>query len=147
MKAIKTLLDAETEEMTPEQSESFLKCLLSEKQHGEDPIPEDFDGSPTHNIMAARIKASGAEVSRWVIAFLATMCDSPGDCVLWAHACKCMFGKDKEKLTMSLLADHFPLGFPNKEEARTCWDSQKGYNLGLEKVDNYLDTKEAWEVE
>lgn len=145
MKDMKSPLDAETEPMTPEQTETYITCLTAEKTHGEDPIPEDFDGSQIHNIMAKRIKSSGADVSRWVIALLATLCNGrQGNAVLWAYACKQMHDKTRKKITMTELANFFPMGFPTEEAMHACWDSQKGYNMGLKNVDNYLDSREAW---
>lgn len=143
MKAIKTLLEAETEPMTPEMTELFVKCCMGDSQHGDDAIPADYDGSQAHNIVQQRLNAAGADVSRWVVAFVVTMAPGPGDCVLWAHALK-KLGDKVGRVNMDELTKAFPEGFPTEEERHSCWTSQKGFNLGLENVDNYLDTKEAW---
>ncbi len=139
----KTLLEAKTEPLTEEATRLYLSCVMGDAQHGDDAIPEDYDGSQAHNIVQKRLDAAGADVSRWVVSFVATMCQSPGDCVLWAHALKTL-GNKVGRVDMQELTNAFPMGFPSESERRSCWDSQKGYNLGLEKVDNYLDTKEAW---
>lgn len=144
MKAIKTLLEAKTEPMSKEIAELFIKCTLGEQSHGDAAIPEDYDGAQAHNIVQQRLNAAGADVSRWVVAFVVTMAPGPGDCVLWAHALKKLGDKIGRRVDMAELAEAFPMGFPTEEERRSCWDSQKGYNMGLENVDNYLDTKEAW---
>lgn len=143
MKPIKTLLDAETEPMSPEMTELFLKCVMGERSHGDEVIPADYDGSQAHNIVQKRLDTAGADVSRWVVAFVVTMAPGPGDCVLWAHALK-LLGDKNGRVTMDVLTGAFPHGFPPEEERAKCWKAQKGFNLGLEGVDNYLDTKEAW---
>lgn len=71
-----------------------------------------------------------------MLAFVCTMCDTPCKAVMWVHALKRLEQK-KGLVTLGVLVQAFPMGFPTSEALYKMWEAQKGLN-GTK--DNYLDT-------
>lgn len=85
--------------------------------------------------------------------WIATICDTPGDAVMWAYTLACLKANRvdadpimEDVITIRALGEIFPYGFPTKKGREIVWEQQKGYTHGVNTVDNFLDRKEIWEV-
>ena len=129
--------------MTEDQTEVMMRLLTAEMQGiplGDEMI-EDDRGS---QIIKLRLKNTDVECSTSCILFCSYLCDTPGKAVMWAYTLFKLYEYWKEEVTLSKLAESFPWGFPTDDSQRECWDSQKGYKLGIKDVDNALDRPESW---
>ena len=145
---LKSLLDykGKIEPMTKEQSETFLMCCMSEQQVGPD-MPEDKEEPQftAFQILSKRLKWAGIDTSFWTQLFLSTLCGSPGNCVLYAYACADIYFKNgKRKVTMSDLANNFPMGFSTEEGLQACCEAQK---RPTKELDNGYDSLEYWQAD
>lgn len=94
-------------------------------------------------VLAQRLKAGTANVrySFYTVVFLASLCKTPGESVLWAWSLYRKSIEANEAITMGRLAHYFPMGFPNEQAIEEAWDAQKG---AAQIGGNKLDTDEAW---
>jgi len=69
-----------------------------------------------------------------------------GKCVMWAYTLLLWSTEQKAPVSIDMWCDQYcPFGTPSNAGYQTAWDNQKGFSMGLDKVDNFLDTREAWE--
>lgn len=124
--------------MTAAESNVFLVCMVNEMA-GE-AVPDQVSGAFVYKVLELRLKSLGATASPWAMALLYSLCRGPGAAVMMAHVFAYRARTQKlETLKVSDVAQLFPDGYPTEEALSTSWDAQKGYVLGLEKVDNMLD--------
>lgn len=71
--------------------------------------------------------------------------ENPAQCVLWAYTLLYMRAAEGEVIDMNLLAQWFPFGFPTADRYREVWDQQKGHELNMADVYNYLDHSIWWD--
>lgn len=104
-------------------------------------VDEIFELLPATRILANRIpKESSEKIDREVVAFCGCLCESPGDSVMWAYTLH-LLSKKYTRVTISVLAEEFPEGFPTKEARELVWESQKRPG---QRPDNWLDYAETW---
>lgn len=77
------------------------------------------------------------------ILFISSLCKTPGDAVLWAWTLWQLYLKLNTTVTLKIVYEEFPMGFPTEEAGHEIWDNQKGYTHGIE-VDNILDNGLIW---
>ena len=142
---LKSLLDfSERREMTKGESETFLMCSMSEQQNGPG-LPEGKEEPQfaSYQILSNRLEWAQVEVSFWVKLFLSTLCSSPGNCVLYAYACADIYHRQGRSVTMTELANAFPMGFPTDKALQDCWEAQKH---PAKRIDNGYDRLEYWQA-
>lgn len=124
--------------MTASESDVFLVCMLNEM--AQEPVPAEVTGSFIYKVLDSRLKSLGAQTSPWATALLYSICRRPGEAVMLAHVFAYRVRMQKlEMLKVNDVAQLFPDGYPSAKALEAAWDAQKGYVLGLEKVDNMLD--------
>ena len=111
---------------------------LEEKEFAE--IEEIKAHVPIAAIAAGRLEAFSPDTqfNSGQLLLIGLLTQSPGGAVMWAWTFHKLFEMKKEKITVSLLADFFPEGFPTEKGSHKVWESQKigGSNL--------LDVEETW---
>lgn len=148
----------EREPMTEKQSEIFTSLYMMRDHETMVPakqlevelnkiFEEAFVKSFVLQVMIRRLvlTPSNLRYSPLAVAFCATLCNTPGLAVMWAYT---LFDETNrfQEVTMDRLADLFPMGFPTGNGYRNIWDAQKGmFQTPPVKIDNLLDTSEAWQ--
>lgn len=146
---IQSLLDYahpdKVEPMTKEQAHLFALALWSEDKPVPPEAKEVLKRLISFQILSQRLKAFSptTQYTEACAVFVASMCTTPGKAVLWAYTFHKMARLHNRPVDTDLLANCFPVGFPTEQSQRECWDAQKG--TGDDRVDNWLDHKEAWE--
>lgn len=126
---------------------SLLMMPPEEAKTAENKVSNDF----LFRVLRQRLDAAGMgstfEIDVKVQMFVSCIATSPGDVVLYAHTLRHLAAKLPHPHVYSFddFTSDFHSGFPNQNERRKAWDAQKGFAMGLD-CDNYLDTKEAWQV-
>lgn len=151
-----TLLDvpeAQRRPMTREVSEAFIRCSLgsrAEPPRSADEIAADIGKHgrlPAQlAILSGRLRAAGPDMrfSTSAVLFLASLCASPGRCVLWAHYLVTRTRDTDAIVDVERLATDFPNGFPTDEGALAIWDAQKRRRDEPAGPENCLDSVWAW---
>jgi hypothetical protein len=130
--------------LTPEQSEIFIRCTLMP-----DAPLSCMDASrmgEVGNILWGRLVTDGpVEISLGLACFvlLGLAAGNPGQIVMWAFALNRLHWRLRRRITMSDLADAFPIGFPSNEACNKMWNAQKGHLVGL-RIDNRLNLDATW---
>lgn len=105
-----------------------------------EPVPEDVTKQFCYQVLAMRLNSLDCKLTPWALTMAAAVCQSPGDAVMYAHVLAYKAREDKRELTnLSQFVHLFPMGFPDRETLGKIWDTQKGFYLGLDGVDNMLD--------
>ena len=139
--------------MTKEQSEMFIKCFFADqtaKTKGETfnlSIAEQCGA--LGQILFYRLDVAKVPVSVGLAIFLMQMSNgSPGELVMWAYTMNRIYDKQRKLLTMDVLSEHFPWGFPHEKERHRLWDAQKVHEHGREfhGTDNMVDLTETWSL-
>ena len=141
------------QQLSKEETNLFLHLTMSEMS-GSNPPPdmvEELMRQAAPSIITSRISHAGVPWEKVVnlpaLLFLSTMdtMRSPGQCVMWAYTLLYMYAKYGRQVNIDLLSNVFPNGFPTLESYDEMWDKQKGHNMKIDKLDNYLDTSECWD--
>jgi hypothetical protein len=97
-------------------------------------------------IITERMKSLGYTLDDKTAAFLGSICDSPGKCVMYSYylAYWCKKNSVKHITFEQFCTDIFPVGFPSEEDLNTLWDQQKVKRFAEEDLpgmgtDNLLD--------
>jgi hypothetical protein len=160
------LVDAKpAEPMTKEESMFLLQLGFLEMRKAETPQPISEgqrkileEDSPFSAIIISRLQwATGLPWERIVgpealmmISSLRTS-DRPGNAVMWAYTLLFLRADEGEPVTIDLLSQRFPVGFPTAEAMHAVWDQQKVFNHKDEAAvhpalsDNMLDRPPWWE--
>jgi hypothetical protein len=138
--------------MTKEQSDMFIKCFFADqtgKVKGENfnqGIAEQCGA--LGQILFYRLDIAKVEMSVGLALFLMHMSGgSPGELVMWAYTMNRIYDKRRKVLTMDVLSEFFPWGFPNEKERHRLWDAQKVHQHGEEfrgGTDNMVDRADTW---
>lgn len=152
------LFGCKVRQMTHEESETFLTLLINELEKQDDYFKfinkqlQD-DAVFQYLVMVNRLEAFKQNFSPTldigipVLVFLSSICDSPGQIVMWAHTLNEMFVKLGHKVTLSDFAKEFPMGIPIDEEYRRVWDLQKRIpEPGTIGGDNLIDDFTQWSL-
>lgn len=155
MPTIKSLLDYREEPHIEVMSEDLTRFFLnlSMSSHAEDRVETaeeilnrmEADGSPIPFIVQVFLKrlivmSPKSQLSFFAMLLMCRLSDNPGTAVMWAYAVH----KHPRPMSFNEFVMLYGYGFPTKAAKDECWDGQKGFNLGLKGVDNYIDTREAW---
>jgi len=129
--------------LTKEESAMLVGTLIAEKMT---PIPvPPFETDPNcpmgFRLMKARVDQTGVPYSEWMVLFLASLCDTPGKCVMWAHSLVTKTREHGKAITVLDFGELSPEGVPTEEAYLHFWQTQKQAGAPLS---NYLDTVEAW---
>ena len=130
--------------------------MLTDEQAAE--FTEEFRATPLSRILTHRIEFGLANMEGVnaelmdvmdykALALVCCLVDqegSPGAAVLWACTVLHAYALHGTVTFVRVSMQLFPMGFPTKEQTTEVWDSQKGHFMGLEGVDNWLDTPEPW---
>ena len=141
--------------MSQEESRVFMNCGLKEMHTPGDEVYdekllEDCLRHPSFATIVHRLEHAGIDwqkvVSFGAMMFVATLdtMDRFGNAVLWAYTLLYLSADEKERITIELLAQHFPVGFPSQEAISKVWGSQKGHAMGDDDVDNFIDKPDWW---
>jgi hypothetical protein len=160
---VKSLLDAfdlkgkdETAPMTKDQTDIFIRAFLQERHlnkqepfAGVESLSQAFQAVVKDDfgmkLLISRLSPE-TKITFTSMLFLLTLCDGPGHVVMWAYTLHRLSQKLGGKLiTLSVLAEEWPVGFPTDAQYKACWFAQKGMNAGVDGVDNLLDRQEFWE--
>lgn len=137
---------AKLDPMTKEQAKTFISLLSMKEDIGDfgDMEEQGLKIPFAARVAEQRLQAAGIPVERRVLIMIAALAETPGVAVLYAAAAKAIYDRTKSLVTLRDFADTeaFGMGFPSDEALHKIWDGQKGQ--GDEKVDNWLDRKEAW---
>jgi hypothetical protein len=96
-----------------------------------------------YNVFLDRAESLDLKITTYAGIFIASLCQSPGEAVMWAHGLRAQqIKKNLPEIDMGVLSEIFPFGFPTREGLNSVWDNQKGHFLGVP-VDNLLDVVDA----
>lgn len=84
-------------------------------------------------------------------AWVACICKTPGEAVMWAFTLMVMIKEWEARrdrvpengLNISVWSFAFPMGIPTEESYRMAWEAQKGYAMDST-FDNWLDDPANW---
>jgi len=141
----KGLLGAPVRPLTQDESKMFIATSMKESQVSFEETDAMAASSLQYRIIRTRMMNMADRITPALAVFVASICDRPGNAVMWAYTLCCMAAKkpDKEAVDIMDWTMEFPTGVPTDEAYRAVWESQKGHNIG-EKFDNWLDNSENW---
>ena len=137
--------------MTREQTELMMRVYLREMDAP--PVAFDFLHEDKWDATMAKmfafqvfqrriaINAPDTQMTLGVMLFVLSMCDRPGQVVMWAYTMHRLYQREKSLITMAVLCCAFPFGFLSEEGEHVAWDAQKrrgGFG------DNGVDKAEYW---
>lgn len=129
---------SDIQRMTGKQTQAFISMdFLERDKVAQQGMVADLKDHFGWNVIQKRADFYKLKYTIPMLAFVCTLCDSPGKAVMWVHALKRLELKQGVTVNMEVLAHAFPMGFPTDAALHKLWDEQKG--LG-EAKDNYLDT-------
>lgn len=132
------LLRSNVRPMSPQESRNLIFCTMGERNGTE--VPQDIQKAFTFQVFNMRANSLDLKITPWAAVMVASLCDSPGKAVMYAHILAHRAREQKlELFTLMDVVTTFPNGFPKEDILNEVWDSQKGFALGLEGVDNLLD--------
>lgn len=140
--------------MTIEESQTFMQLSMIEMTDVTPPpdVRAALLSSPIIYIITKRIEqvyANWEEVASLpAVTMLSDLVTTtgPARAVMWAYTLLYMRALRGQTITLSILSDIFPFGFPNEEDLRKVWESQK-CEVGQRSpgaTDNMLDKPEWW---
>lgn len=131
--------------MSKDMTTVFINLLMMQQAKIE--IPDELKASFNYRLVDQRCVAFGVEADDYAKALVAMIADRPGTAVMYCAALHYVHKKTGKPATMQTLIDAFPMGFPNEEDLRIIWTSQKidEEETGL-MTDNWLDVKAAWDI-
>ena len=116
-------------------------CPTSDEQMEKD-LAEKLKKEVGYQILTKRLDFYKVPVSIRVRMICASMCKSPGECVVMAWTLAKLYSENQRKVTMDdLCMGPFAAGFPdtdNKLAGHAVWEMQKGHMSGQD-CDNLLD--------
>lgn len=122
------------EPMDKTTSTALMHLLLAEKL-GLDSITleKEYSRLFLYQIIKTRLASLTAAVDVEVAMFLVSLsCGLPGTAVMWCHAMKRLSMDKGAPVSLTMLCEHWPNGFPTEKVLKTLWDAQKtprGHNL------------------
>lgn len=139
--------------MTKELSEMFLQATLLELQDKRDGRLRGFTEEDSNQmgfpgrLLWSRLKIYGrgeTQVGMSAAIIALAQCRNPADVVMWAFTLNRLYIEQQKIVTISDLAEAFPIGFPNEKGKEEVWDAQKISNWGVkldsnDHNDNMLD--------
>ena len=149
------LIGAATRPMNQSESTMMIQATML-GMNASEKLPEihadlmGVDGNPKsfeYAVMFKRLEAirMADYVSTDLCIFIASICKGPGDAVLWAYTLGQMIIEGEvKKVGITEWVEYFPMGIPTDEGKEAAWDGQKGMNIGLSGVDNWLDDLNNW---
>lgn len=152
------------EPMTEEMSKGFIALVFSGIASGDPTFPistlpeelakrfgDDYLTAFAPEVMLGRLKYTGGDLkySPLVVGFLSAIARNVAEVVMWAYFLT-EETRNNGPVTVTKLADMFPLGFPTEEAVHEYWDAQKA-NPAIPSIfewnsDNKLDSPDAWRV-
>ena len=140
------LCDAKTRPLTEDESKFFINAMMASANHkGEMPAEmlESLQKTFVFAVMEKRLEMCDAKVDPFLLAFVSSLCDSPGKAVLWAWTLAFIYVQigSGAPVEFAFWTTYFPTGVPTEEELRRIWDEQKapGKPLG-----NTVDDPDFW---
>lgn len=136
--------------MTNEESEFFIVMNMVELDNGDGDLPSDLEpikNTFMYQVLSKRLAFHGIPVKETVIAFLASICDSPGKAVMYCAALKYIMDEQKPtKIGMMEMALAFQSGFPRSDDMAKLWELQKASpeHAKEHRIDNWLDIPSWW---
>ena len=135
-------------QLTEEQCQIFLGLVMAKEKEiplGESEIASDFGAK----ILLKRLECYNLPfvITDFFYGMSTiTFVDRPGVVMILLRLCWQEWKKNgTDYFGIEIWANKmFPWGVPENKELETMWDSQKGFACGLEKMDNLLDSPEAW---
>lgn len=115
-------------------SKALVHLLLAEKL-GLDSITleKEFSRITMYQIIKSRLESLHAAVDVEVAMFLVSLsCGLPGTAVMWCHAMKRLSMDKGVPVSLTILCEQWPNGFPTEKTLQMLWQAQKtqkGYNL------------------
>jgi len=101
-------------------------------------VPEGIRSNFSIQIIQKRLASLGMVATPWMVVFIASLCRSPADAVMWTFFLKGhSVAKKSNVLSMQDIGELFPKGLPTRAGMGWMWDLQKlGPTTG---PDNLLD--------
>jgi len=141
----RSLLGCATEPLQGEELRDAMMLIVHErKQHREYGLVEMLKAERGGAILVSRLKYHNVDVSPFAMAFMLTLCESPGKIVQWAHTCACLQATTKTQVTLVDLLNTFGFAVPKETEYRRLWDMQKRPRASMGESDNWLDVPSFW---
>lgn len=113
--------------MSDEVTKLFVGACIQEHNHVS--MSELTSTISMCKIIQSRAEYIGLTVNDHVALFLSCLCSSPGNAVMFVYSIKGL--TDATVVTLEVLAEIFPVGFPHEDVWSNLWDAQKrnGSNL------------------
>lgn len=147
MKAIQIgdeLIKAQKRRLTREETEALVSIVMIE--NAKKPLPECFKEPFAMKVLKGRLDYFKVPYETGTLLWLMSLCDTPGDAVLFASAVATVAAKKNDgsavKLSDMTAPETFGFGIPTKEEMHRVWKMQKVHDG--KGPDNWLDREEAW---
>jgi len=128
---------APREPMTPDLTQFMMQCMLSEMKvltEDEKPFLDKLIEKRVQHCFKYTLEPK-------LILFLAILCKSPGNCVLYLWYLQ-MISRDEKIMhfTVEKICEVFPVGFLSESSLREIWNSQK---VSWRGSDNMVDHQQA----
>lgn len=142
------LVDVDSRPMTEDETGMLVQCMMMENQNftkGQDKeIDTGLESSMGYKIFDKRLEVAGIEVTLPLAMFLVSLCDSPGNVVMWAYTVNVIrVARNIEgPVTVSDFAEAFPMGIPTDEGLQKAWEEQKVNDGSM--TGNLVDNFENW---
>lgn len=118
-----SFLQAPVEPMSKSTSGVFITLTLMENK--KEPIPEQLHSVFQFQLFRKRGVWIGLRATDHACAFIASLCSSPGELVMYCYALKHWQTLNSKDITIATIADIFPMGFPMNDALEDLWDQQK----------------------
>jgi hypothetical protein len=116
-------------------TEIFMKCCMVEQEA--DVIPKEIQDTFLFQVAEKRLRFMQMQPTMSSLAFLAFLCRSPGEVVMYITVLRRKLGP--VKLNMGNIAEVFPTGFLSPAQLSRAWDAQK---LGGSNLVDVVDLRE-----
>ncbi len=139
----------EQEELTKEDFQIFLKLSLAERNNPKESLDPKALPSQNYEVLASSLRNGRFkfEITEEAAIMVSMMCRVIGDVIMYMAYLQYHYAieerDENKKITMSRLANIFPMGFPSSTALDRMWESQKT-ERAEDFCDNLLDHKECY---
>lgn len=101
----------------------FLALYIGEQAKQD--VPTEIAETFQYKVLEKRAKYVGLNINPHATAFIASICRSPGELVMYCYALKHWQMIHKELISIATISSIFPTGFPDSSDLEDLWDQQK----------------------
>ena len=127
-----------------------MSLIFAERESTKDTLDPSAFPSMNYEVLVKSLQSGrfSFEITEEAAIMISFMCKVIGDVIMYMAYLQYQYAIEerieKKKITMSRLADIFPMGFPSPTVLSRMWDSQKVDREESFDSDNLLDYKECY---